>query len=36
MAKKKGKDYFGMGRLISLIFAIIPCESLFGMVLGTG
>ena len=30
---KKGKDYFGMGRLISLIFAIIPVTSwLFGFV----
>lgn len=28
---KKGKDYFGMGRLISVIFAIIPITSwLFG------
>ena len=24
---KKGKDYFGMGRLISIIFAIIPVTS---------
>ena len=33
MAKKKGKDYFGMGRLISIIFAIIPVTSwLFGFV----
>jgi len=30
---KKGKDYFGMGRLISIIFAIIPVTSwLFGAV----
>ena len=30
---KKGKDYFGMGRLISIIFAIIPVTSwLFGFV----
>ncbi|MCQ2578474.1 MAG: hypothetical protein MJ176_08070 [Treponema sp.] len=30
---KKGKDYFGMGRLISVIFAIIPLTSwLFGFV----
>lgn len=30
---KKGKDYFGMGRLISIIFAIIPLTSwLFGVV----
>lgn len=30
---KKGKDYFGMGRLISIIFAIIPVTSwLFGVV----
>ncbi|MBR5400407.1 MAG: hypothetical protein IK102_01235 [Treponema sp.] len=29
----KGKDYFGMGRLISIIFAIIPFTAwLFGMV----
>ena len=28
---KTGKDYFGMGRLISVIFAIIPITSwLFG------
>ena len=30
MGKKKdscGKDYFGMGRLISIIFAIIPVTS---------
>ena len=34
MAKKKGKDYFGMGRLISIIFAIIPVTSwLFGFVI---
>jgi hypothetical protein len=33
MAKKKGKDYFGMGRLISIIFAIIPVTSwIFGFV----
>ena len=33
MAKKKGKDYFGMGRLISISFAIIPVTSwLFGFV----
>ncbi|MBQ8385577.1 MAG: hypothetical protein IJX45_10120 [Spirochaetaceae bacterium] len=36
MGKKKGsrgKDYFGMGRLISIIFAIIPVTSwLFGFV----
>ena len=33
MTKKKGKDYFGMGRLISLIFAIIPFTAwLFGIV----
>lgn len=36
MGKKKGsrgKDYFGMGRLISIIFAIIPLTSwLFGFV----
>ena len=24
MAKKKGKDYFGLGRVISIILAIIP------------
>lgn len=30
---KKGKDYFGMGRLISVIFAIIPITSwLFGFI----
>lgn len=30
---KKGKDYFGMGRLISVIFAIIPFTAwLFGVV----
>lgn len=30
---KKGKDYFGMGRLISIIFAIIPFTAwLFGVV----
>ena len=30
---KKGNDYFGMGRLISIIFAIIPVTSwLFGFV----
>ncbi|MBE6350242.1 MAG: hypothetical protein E7062_05785 [Spirochaetaceae bacterium] len=30
---KKGKDYFGMGRLISIIFAIIPVTSwIFGFV----
>lgn len=30
---KKGKDYFGMGRLISIIFAIIPVTSwLFGFI----
>jgi len=30
---KKGKDYFGMGRLISIIFAIIPFTAwLFGIV----
>ena len=30
---KKGKDYFGMPRLISIIFAIIPVTSwLFGAV----
>ena len=30
---KKSKDYFGMGRLISIIFAIIPVTSwLFGFV----
>ncbi len=29
----KGKDYFGMGRLISVIFALIPVTSwLFGVV----
>ena len=30
MGKRKGsrgKDYFGMGRLISIIFAIIPVTS---------
>ena len=36
VGKKKGsrgKDYFGMGRLISIIFAIIPVTSwLFGFV----
>lgn len=33
MAKKKGKDYFGMGRLVSIIFAIIPVTSwIFGFV----
>ena len=30
---KKGKDYFGIGRLISMIFAIIPITSwLFGYI----
>ena len=32
MGKKKGsrgKDYFGMGRLISIIFAIIPVVIMF-------
>jgi uncharacterized membrane protein len=30
---KKGKDYFGFGRLISIIFAIIPVTSwLFGFI----
>lgn len=30
---KKGKDYFGMGRFASIIFAIIPVTSwLFGVV----
>ena len=30
---KKGKDYFGMGRLISIIFAIIPITSwVFGFI----
>ena len=24
MAKKKGKDYFGLGRVVSIILAIIP------------
>ena len=24
MAKAKGKDYFGLGRLVSIILAIIP------------
>lgn len=24
MAKKSGKDYFGLGRLVSIILAIIP------------
>ena len=29
----KGKDYFGMGRLVSIIFAIIPFTAwLFGMI----
>ena len=29
----KGKDYFGMGRLVSIIFAIIPFTAwLFGIV----
>ena len=29
----KGKDYFGMGRLVSIIFAIIPFTAwLFGVV----
>ena len=29
----KGKDYFGMGRIISVIFALIPVTSwLFGVV----
>lgn len=36
MGKKKGsrgKDYFGMSRLVSIIFAIIPITSwLFGFV----
>ena len=35
MAKKgkKGKDYFGMGRLISIIFAIVmPLSWIFGFV----
>ncbi len=34
MAKsKKGKDYFGMGRIISIIFALIPVTSwLFGFI----
>ena len=30
---KKGKDYFGMGRFLSIIFAIIPITSwLFGFI----
>lgn len=30
---KHGKDYFGMGRLISIIFAIIPVTAwLFGFI----
>lgn len=30
---KKGKDYFGMGRFLSIIFAIIPFTAwLFGVV----
>ena len=24
MAKKKGRDYFGLGRIVSIILAIIP------------
>ncbi len=28
MAKGKGKDYFGLGRLVSLILVIIPVTSL--------
>lgn len=34
MAKsKKGKDYFGMGRIVSIIFALIPVTSwLFGFI----
>jgi len=28
MAKGKGKDYFGLGRLVSLILVIIPITSL--------
>ncbi len=27
MAKAKGKDYFGLGRLVSIILAIIPVTS---------
>jgi len=27
MAKKKGGDYFGLGRIVSLILAIIPVTS---------
>ena len=31
MAKKSSKDYFGLGRLVSLVLAIIPVTSwLFG------
>lgn len=30
---KKGKDYFGMGRVVSFIFALIPITScIFGIV----
>ena len=30
---KKGKDYFGLGRLVSIILAIIPITAwLFGMI----
>ena len=33
MAKKSSKAYFGFGRLISIIFAIIPITSLiFGII----
>lgn len=29
MAKKSGSDYFGLGRIISIILAIIPVTALF-------
>lgn len=34
MAKKGGRDYFGFGKVLSIIFAIIPVTALiFGFVL---
>lgn len=33
MAKSKGKDYFGLGRVVSIILAIIPITAwLFGVI----
>lgn len=33
MAKSKGKDYFGLGRIVSIILAIIPITAwLFGVI----